>query len=66
MIKDGIIINKNSPNECDSFYKKLSSDNDNINPRQQYPRQQHSATYTSSRFLSNTFTLPQDNTLLPK
>ena len=66
MIKDGIIINKNSPNEYDSFYKKLSSNNDNINPRQQYPRQQPSATYTSSRFLSNTFTLPQDNTLLPK
>ena len=60
MIKDGIIINKKSPNGDDSFYRKLNTDNDNINPSQ-LP----SATNTPSRFLSDTFTPPQDNTQTP-
>ena len=48
MIKNEIIINKKSPNGCDSFYSKLSTDNENINPSQQ-----PSATNTPSR-LTNT------------
>ena len=56
MIKDGITLNKKSPNRYDSFYMKLSTDNDNINPRQQ-----PSATNTPFRFLRDTFTPPQDN-----
>ena len=56
MIKDGIIISKKSTNRYDSFYRKLSTDNDNINPSQQ-----PSATNTPSRFLSDTFTAPQNN-----
>ena len=56
MIKNGIIINQKSPNGCDSFYKKLSTDNDNINPTQQ-----RSATNTPPCFLSDTFTPPQDH-----
>ena len=47
MIKNEIVINKKSPNGCDSFYSKLSTDNENINPSQQ------PATNTSSR-LTNT------------
>ena len=39
MIKDGIIINKKSPNVYDSFYRKPSTDNDNINPSQQLLQQ---------------------------
>ena len=60
MIKDGIIINKKSPNGYDSFYRKVNTNNDNINPGQQ-----PSATNTQSRFLSDTFTLPQDNIKTP-
>ena len=60
MIKDGIIINKKSPNGYDAFYRKLSTDNHNINPSQQ-----PSATNTPSRFLSDTFTPPQDNIKTP-
>ena len=60
MIKDGIIINKKSPNRYDSFYRKLSTDNDNINPSQQ-----PSATNTPSCFLNDTFTPPQDNMQTP-
>ena len=60
MIKDGIIINKKSLNEYDSFYRKLSTDNDNINPSQQ-----PSATNAPSCFLSDTFTPPQDNIKIP-
>ena len=48
MIKNEIIINKKSPNGCDSFYSKLSTDNENINPSEQ-----PSATNTPSR-LTNT------------
>ena len=56
MMKDGIIIiNKKSPNGYDSFYGKLSPDNDNINPNQQ-----PSTTNTPSRFLNETFTPSQD------
>ena len=54
-----MIINKKSPNGYDSFYGKLSPD-DNINPNQQ-----SSATNTPSRFLNNTFTPPQDNIQTP-
>ena len=60
MIKDGIIINKKSSNGYDSFYRKLSTDNDNINPSQQ-----PSAANTPSRFLNDTFTPPQDNIKTP-
>ena len=60
MIKDGIISNKKSPNEYDSFYRKLSTDNDNINPSQQ-----PSAINTPSHFLSDTFTPPQNNIKTP-
>ena len=56
MIKDGIIINQKSPNGYDLFYKKLSTDNDNINPTQK-----RSATNTPPRFLSDSFTPPQDH-----
>ena len=56
VVKDGIILNKKSPNGYDSFYRKLSTDNDNINPRQQ-----PSVTNTPFRFLSDTCTPPQDN-----
>ena len=51
MIKDG---------RYDSFYRKLSSDNDNINPSQR-----PSATNTPFRFLNDTFTPPQDNIQTP-
>ena len=60
VIKDGIIIKKKSPNRCDSFYGKLSTDNDNINPSQQ-----PSVTNTPSCSLSDAFTLPQDNIQIP-
>ena len=58
MVKDGIIRrrNKKSRNGYDSFYRKLSTDNDNINPSQQ-----PSATNSPPRLLSDTFTPPQDN-----
>ena len=56
MVKDGIILNKKSPNGYDSFYRKLSTDNDNINRRQQ-----PSVTNTPFRFLNYTCTPPQDN-----
>ena len=56
VVKDGIILNKKSPNGYDSFYRKLSTDNDNINPRQQ-----PSVTNTPFRFLNDTCTPPQDN-----
>ena len=56
MVKDGIILNKKSPNGYDSFYRKLSTDNDNINPRQQ-----PSVTNTPFRFLNDTCMPPQDN-----
>ena len=46
IIKDGIIINKKSTNWYDSFYRKLSNYNDNINPSQQ------PATNTQSHFLN--------------
>ena len=60
MIKDGIIINKKSSNGYDSFYRKLSTDNDNINPSQQ-----PFAANTPSRFLSDTSTHPQENIQAP-
>ena len=53
---EGIILQMKSANGYDSFYRKLITDNDNINPSQQ-----PSATNTPSRFLSDTFTSPQDN-----
>ena len=60
IIKDGTIINKKSPNRYDSFYRKLSTDNDNMNPSQQ-----PSATNTQFRFLSERFKSPQDNIRTP-
>ena len=60
MIKDGIIINKKSPNGYDSFCRKFNTDKDNFNPRQQ-----PSAINTPSRFLNDTFTPPQDNIETP-
>ena len=56
MIKDGIIINKKSPSGYNSFYRKLSTDNDNINPSLQ-----PSATNSPSHFLSDTFTPLHNN-----
>ena len=53
MIKDGIIINNESRNGSDSFYRKVSTDNDNIDPSQQ-----PSATNTPYRFLNDTFVSP--------
>ena len=60
MIKDEIIINKKSPNGYHLFYRKLSTDNNNINPSQQ-----PSARNTPSRFLSDIFTPPQDHIKIP-
>lgn len=60
IIKDGTIINKKSPNRYDSFYRKLSTDNDNMNPSQQ-----PSATNNQFRFLSERFKSPQDNIQTP-
>ena len=60
MIKNGTIKNRKSSNGYDSFYRKLSTDNDNINPSQQ-----PSATNTPFRFLKDTFTPSQDNIQTP-
>ena len=60
IIRDGVIRNKKLPNGYDSFYRKLSTDNDNIKPSQQL-----SEANTPSRFLRDTFTPPQDNMQTP-
>ena len=54
------IVNKNSPNWYDSFYRKLSKDSGNPNQSQQ-----HLDIGTSSKSISNTFAPPKDDIRTP-